>query len=192
MAQDRMNEKQAMILKAARNLIAENGFHGSPASQIAEHAGVGVGTIYRYFDNKDNLVHEVHKEIEIRLEKEVFQDDDSLPVRERFLRIHTKLIHYLIQHPNDCKFLEQFYNSPYGIKKRREEAVKSSKYDTLKKLFDYAKSQQIVKNIHEDILFGLCFGPISFLVKDHFRGFFELNEEHIQMIVESLWNSIRI
>ncbi len=192
MTQDRMNEKQTLILKAARNLIAENGFHGSPASQIAEQAGVGVGTIYRYFENKDNLVHEVHKEIEIRLEKEVFQDDDSLPVRERFIRIYTRLIHYLIQHPNDCKFLEQFYNSPYGIKKRREEAVKSSKYDTLKKLFDYAKSQQIVKDIHEDILFGLCFGPISFLVKDHFRGFFELNEENIQMIVESLWNSIRI
>lgn len=191
MTENKINKKQTAILKAACDLIAENGFHASPASEIAERAGVGVGTIYRYFANKDNLVHEVHKEIEIRLEREVFQDDDSLPVRERFLRIFTKLIYYLIQHPNDYKFLEQFYNSPYGIKKRREEAVKSSKDDSLKKLFDYAKSQQIIKNIHDDMLFGLCVGPISFLLKDHHIGFFVLNKEDIQIIVESLWDSIK-
>jgi len=191
MTQDIMNNKQASILEAARDLIAENGFHASPASQIAEKAGVGVGTMYRYFENKDNLVHEVHKEIETRLEKAIFQEDDSLPVRERFIRTYTRLFNYLIQHPSDYKFLEQFYNSPYGIKKRREEAVKSTKYDSLKNLFNYAKSQQIIKDMNDDMLFGLCFGPISFLLKDHLRGFFELNKENIQMIVECLWDSIK-
>jgi AcrR family transcriptional regulator len=191
MTQDRMNKKQASILEAARDLIAENGFHASPAAQIAEKAGVGVGTMYRYFENKDALVYEVHKEIEFRLHSQVFQDDDSLPVRERFIRIYTRLFNYLIQHPNDYKFLEQFYNSPYGIKKRREEPLGNTKYDLLKKLFVYAKSQQIIKDIHEDILFGLCFGPISFLLKDHLRGFFDLNEDSIQMIVEALWDAIK-
>jgi len=37
---------------AALELIAEHGFHGVPAASIADQAGVGVGTIYRYFENK--------------------------------------------------------------------------------------------------------------------------------------------
>jgi AcrR family transcriptional regulator len=49
-------DKRAALLEAALELFAENGFHGAPTSLIAERAGVGVGTIYRYFKDKDELI----------------------------------------------------------------------------------------------------------------------------------------
>ncbi|MBQ4491867.1 MAG: helix-turn-helix transcriptional regulator, partial [Deltaproteobacteria bacterium] len=52
-------DRRTSILEAALGLIAERGFHGTPAALIAERAGVGVGTIYRYFRDKDELIHAV-------------------------------------------------------------------------------------------------------------------------------------
>ena len=50
------NDKREEIVRAALELIAENGFHGAPMAMIAERARVGAGTIYRYFENKDLLI----------------------------------------------------------------------------------------------------------------------------------------
>ncbi|MGB2851273.1 MAG: helix-turn-helix domain-containing protein [Solirubrobacterales bacterium] len=46
------------ILAAARDLFAERGA-GVEMSEVAERAGVGVGTLYRRFPDKDALVHEL-------------------------------------------------------------------------------------------------------------------------------------
>jgi len=195
MVQEKKRKKQTLILNATIDLIAENGFHASPASQIAERAGVGIGTIYRYFENKDVLIHEVFKYIEKRMIKDVFQhDDDSLPVKERFTLILTKLISYLVEHPNDFNFLEQFYDSPYGIKKRREDSLMNNNdnWNPLKKLLDNAKNRQIIKDMPRDMLCGFFFGPITFMIKDHFVGIIDLNNGNIKMIVEACWDAIKI
>jgi AcrR family transcriptional regulator len=46
---------QRLVLDAARDVLSE---HGTDATMelIASHAGVGVGTVYRHFPNKDALV----------------------------------------------------------------------------------------------------------------------------------------
>ncbi|WP_454727492.1 MULTISPECIES: TetR/AcrR family transcriptional regulator [Cupriavidus] len=44
------------ILEAAGQLFAQGGFAGTSTTKIAERAGVGVGSLYEYFPNKDSLV----------------------------------------------------------------------------------------------------------------------------------------
>jgi len=44
------------VLEAARDVFAARGFD-APTSAIAQRAGVGVGTIYRRYRSKDELVH---------------------------------------------------------------------------------------------------------------------------------------
>ena len=56
-------------MQAALGLIAERGFHATPMAEIAEKAGVAVGTIYRYFNNKDMLITELHQELEEKIMK---------------------------------------------------------------------------------------------------------------------------
>jgi TetR/AcrR family transcriptional regulator, repressor of fatR-cypB operon len=48
--------KREAILNAALQLFTEFGFHGTAMPQVAERAGVGAGTIYRYFTSKEALV----------------------------------------------------------------------------------------------------------------------------------------
>ncbi|HTL33547.1 MAG TPA: TetR/AcrR family transcriptional regulator [Kofleriaceae bacterium] len=44
------------ILEAAEDLIAANGLAGAPLAQIAKKAGVAVGTLYNYFEDRDALI----------------------------------------------------------------------------------------------------------------------------------------
>ena len=48
--------KYQLILQAAVEVFAENGFFQSRVSEIADRAGVADGTIYLYFHNKEELL----------------------------------------------------------------------------------------------------------------------------------------
>lgn len=50
-----MARKREVILKAALAAFLEEGYAGSSVNRIAEDAGVSIKTLYRHFDNKDDL-----------------------------------------------------------------------------------------------------------------------------------------
>ena len=52
----RIAARKKQILQAAAKVFAEKGFHSSTTKEIAEVADVSEGTIYNYFDSKDNLL----------------------------------------------------------------------------------------------------------------------------------------
>ena len=47
--------RREQILQAARQVFAEQGFHGTRMSDIAQATSVSQGTLYHYFRNKDEL-----------------------------------------------------------------------------------------------------------------------------------------
>lgn len=47
----------ARILEAARNVFAHDGIRGARMGKIAEEAGCARATLYRYFPNKESLLH---------------------------------------------------------------------------------------------------------------------------------------
>ncbi|OEF96918.1 TetR family transcriptional regulator [Vulcanibacillus modesticaldus] len=49
-------EKFEAILDAAVKVIAQNGYHNSQVTKIAREARVADGTIYLYFENKDDIL----------------------------------------------------------------------------------------------------------------------------------------
>lgn len=54
--QRRSKDKRDRILKAAVKVFAKNGFYATRVSEVAKAAGVADGTIYLYFDSKDDLL----------------------------------------------------------------------------------------------------------------------------------------
>ena len=50
-----MQAKRDVILAQAIEAFAENGFQNADVQMIAERAGVGYGTVYRYFRTKEEL-----------------------------------------------------------------------------------------------------------------------------------------
>lgn len=52
----RLAARRTLILEAAARLFAEKGFHRTTTRDIAEAADVSEGTLYNYFDNKDQML----------------------------------------------------------------------------------------------------------------------------------------
>jgi AcrR family transcriptional regulator len=52
----RAARRKAEILEAAAKVFAEKGFHRTTTKDIAEAADIAEGTIYNYFDSKDDLL----------------------------------------------------------------------------------------------------------------------------------------
>jgi len=60
--QERMEQNREAILQSARELIAQGGIKDAQIQSIAERAGVSSGLVYRYFDNKSQVLIEVLSE----------------------------------------------------------------------------------------------------------------------------------
>ncbi len=65
--------KRLAILEQAIGAFAELGFRGTDVQMIADRAGVGKGTIYRYFHSKEDLFWATTFEVVLRLEQHTFQ-----------------------------------------------------------------------------------------------------------------------
>jgi len=50
------------IMEAALELFSQRGFHNTTMAQIAQKAGVGVGTLYQHFQGKEELYHSLLEE----------------------------------------------------------------------------------------------------------------------------------
>lgn len=63
------------ILSAAEALVSEGGFRNAGIAQVAERAGIAVGTVYRYFQSKGELFSEVFR---IATQREVDRVEQAL------------------------------------------------------------------------------------------------------------------
>jgi AcrR family transcriptional regulator len=81
------------IVKAARRCFARDGLD-APMEEIARTAGVGVGTVYRHFPTKDELVEALASERFERLRElalEALADDDAWRAFDTFIRKAAKI-----------------------------------------------------------------------------------------------------
>lgn len=187
-------DKREEIVVAALELIAERGFHDAPMAMIAERAGVGAGTIYRYFENKEILIIELYGEIEDLMHR-TLQDGytTEAPFRARFLHLGTTLLRYFIDHPLHYRYLEQFFNSPFGVAVRRDKLLgnREGGCNAFKDLFEQGLAQQVFKAFPLVILFDLAFGPLLAVARDHILGFVELDDAMIARTIEACWDAVR-
>jgi AcrR family transcriptional regulator len=186
-------DKRDGIVRAALELIAEQGFHGAPSAAIADRAGVGAGTIYRHFANKDRLITELYRELEGKIYTKLLKGyTPDKPVRERFLHLGTALLRYFIENPLDFRYLEQFNNSPYGVMHRRNKFLGAThENDIFRTLFQEGVSRQVMKDLPLVLLYALAFGPLMAAARDNILGFVALDQSLVARTIAACWDGIR-
>ncbi len=186
-------DKRNSIMQSALEVIAERGFHDAPIAKIAERAGVAAGTIYRYFENKDMLIIILNRELEEKINERLRKNYPvEQPLRERFTYMIRELLRYFVANPLHFRYMEQYYNSPYGISRRKERlSDESGKRDIARDLFKEGIEQQVLKDLPSLVLAAFTFGPLLSLLRDHIVGFIRLDESLIGRIAEACWDSIK-
>jgi TetR/AcrR family fatty acid metabolism transcriptional regulator len=83
----RGEEKYKMILNAAKQVFAMEGFYNSKVSEIAREAHVADGTIYLYFKNKDDILISLFEEELTRIIKTVKTELENIQdPREKLIK----------------------------------------------------------------------------------------------------------
>lgn len=78
---DLVMRRQEQVLSAATKLFIKKGFHKTTVRDIARESGLGIGPIYDYVKNKEEILFMIHSRILNQiykgLEKSMFGEEDS-------------------------------------------------------------------------------------------------------------------
>lgn len=183
-------DKKTAILNATLKLITERGFHDTPMSVVAEKAGVGAGTIYRYFKNKDALINELYSQLKENMGESMKDNDEAnQPIRERFFNFWNNLYSHFINNPEEFLFLEQYANSPYISKLTKEENEKHYQY--IIDIFADAMEQGSIKEMPIELATTLIYGNVASLVKLQLSRETPLSDKEVKIAVNASWDSIK-
>ncbi len=190
--------KKQVIIEATVTTLAQEGFDRGTTAKIAKFAGVGEGTIYRHFKNKDDLINTAALYTASLLFGPAQQNfDPKTSIREQFNQFCRDFLFIGLDLPLHLTFMEQYSNSPSGIEYRKrtidkvllDQNFKPIMYP-INRILIKGKEQGIVKDIPLQMLIALTMGPIIFILKRSAQGFIELDEELSNRLTESCWDAI--
>lgn len=181
-------DKRSALLRSALELFAEQGFNASSTAHIARHAGVASGTLFFHFQSKEELIHEIFRQVRSKIEADVLATIPAeMPVRERFFRIFTQLLRYFLDNPEEFKFVEQYHYSPFS---ERGDHV-SDKQEPFKDLLLQAREQQLIKDAPLLFLEAVAFGPIAALAKEHANHGTFVDDDIVRLTIEACWDGLK-
>ena len=84
---DPMQDKKERILETALKLFARKGFHSTSMQEIAEESNVAKGSLYTYFQSKDDLLYSIFSKYFRKFQANI-HNIEKLPLdeREKFYR----------------------------------------------------------------------------------------------------------
>lgn len=189
MIENQATDKRFLILETTLDLVTEYGFHATPISLIAQRAGIGAGTIYRYFENKEHLINELFTAIKKRVIKAMLKDyREEGTYKERFKHLWRNLIQYCIEHPKEFQFVEQYRYAPYVSNMTREETFII--LGPIMQFFIESKRAKAMKDLPLYTIIALLYGPIVSLAKLHLDHNQQLTEERIDQASEACWDAV--
>ena len=126
----RVKGKQEIILKSGIGMFIEKGFAKTKVSDIAKDAGIGKGTVYEYFNSKDDLFkgcidYILDNHIEL-LKSEVASHSSAISKLQKFAMIH---FNHMYEKNNVLYYFQKECNDSIGesitklILKYRKESI---------------------------------------------------------------------
>ena len=120
MARPLSEEKRMALLNAAVDTVAELGL-GAPTVKIAKRAGVGDGTLFVYFPNKETLFNQLYLYIKEDLRRAV-QIGTTGSVEERLREFWDRYIEWGIKYPRKYR-ATRYLNASEAVTDETRKAV---------------------------------------------------------------------
>ncbi len=182
--------KREAILNAALQLFTERGFHGTAMPLVAELAGVGAGTIYRYFESKEALVNTLYRDWkEFQLAMILRDVLPQTPLREQFHLYWHRLVAFAMEHPVAFGFLELHFHAPYLDDASR--ALEERGHHALVGFFKECLRQKVSKEAPPEMLGSLVVGAYIGLIKASRAGFIKMTQTIIDQAEACCWEAIK-
>lgn len=157
---------KAKILSAAIKVFAQKGYVNTTMSDVSIHAKVGIGTLYNYFRNKDDLLLNCMKKT---IEDEIQQiQADSEKVVDPMDKLHTFFLHHvelIRSKPYIAKFLVIELRQSEGFYKRNPSFNPMNYYlDYVRGIFNEAMQSGRIRTVDVDALSFMVIGGMDMVM----------------------------
>jgi TetR/AcrR family transcriptional regulator, fatty acid metabolism regulator protein len=159
-------DKKEIIREAAIRTMAQKGFYNTKTSQIAKEASVAVGTIYNYFDSKEDIleyIFAVELKKRYRYLKELNEKDlDFIEKIESFLIRHFKEI---TNNPDIGRILVREKDFPRAKNHDYIAEYLNKLPEMIKVMLDKAIFNAEIRRYNTEIISAFIFGAIQGIVE---------------------------
>jgi len=122
-ARPKSQDKRNAILEAAVRVFAKRGLTAAPTSEISKQAGVAEGTLFTYFETKDDLINALYRELKLELADAMMSGfPRKKSVRVRLRHVWDCYVNWGVANPEQRKVLAQLTVSEVLTKESRDAA----------------------------------------------------------------------
>ena len=183
-----MNKKQKIIITVLE-LVVKQGVHATPMSQIAKEAGVAVGTIYHYFNNKEEIIEEIYTIICKDFGVVMMANVPENGVKKQFEIMWLNLYNYFISNPLAFKFMEFVGVPPIITQEIRDQNIPN--FITVRDFFLAAILNKDFRDINLRLLLQITFGNVISCARLKFKNELEMNSEQINDALKMSWDCVK-
>jgi len=185
----RAKTRKEDIMRAAADLFSKKSYHDVTMDQIAEQVGVAKGTIYLYFESKENLylgiLEHTHETIESILLKEI---EKNAPAPKKLKKVLTLIFQFYSENMDVLRILTR--DETRLIKEHYEftERWRHRRIKLYRKILEKGIKEGSFRTANTElialIIFGLVGSVMFFYPTDKPAG--EIAEEVFSMISEGI------
>lgn len=187
------DEKRRALIRATVHLVNRVGFASCSVSKIAREAGVSASTLYIYFENKEHLIVSAYIDLKLEIGRIMLEGfNQGLPLRESFRTSCRNYYDYVMTHPEEAAFAEQFSSSPYAAQVNMEELEEG--YRPLFAILREGIRKKQIKDVPLEVI-GICiFTPIAKLARYSccIPGCSGKGLEFMDIVFDMAWDAIKL
>ncbi|MBS1625179.1 MAG: TetR/AcrR family transcriptional regulator [Bacteroidetes bacterium] len=121
---DKNTEKRKAIMDACLDLFCEKCYQDTSTASISQKAGVATGTLFLYFENKEELVNELY--LDCKSEMADYMEDgvwEHTTFKARLRHVWDRSLEWKMTNDQKLKFMMQFSSSPTITRMTKEKAM---------------------------------------------------------------------
>ncbi|MEW6326571.1 MAG: TetR/AcrR family transcriptional regulator [Thermodesulfobacteriota bacterium] len=137
-------ESKKIILEAASEVFAERGYSGTTIREVARRAGISIGGIYIYFQNKEELYLELTRD-----QMETFRKHTEMLRDKEALAALKALIEYHLDYAIKNTALISMHIKEYDLEFKKN--LKKTFFDSQERLVTDILKKGVMEGIFKDI-----------------------------------------
>lgn len=182
--------KRQQILEAGIRLFVERGLQGTSMSLLAKEAKVATGSVYNYFESKEQLINEIflyvkQKEAEFLLEN--YHPTDSF--EQRFKDLFNSTIRFML---DNCLYFR--FSHLYGFSSAIEDKTREQLHTTFEpfiNLYLDAYEKGVIRTANVPDVAIQIYGSFSYFIHWQFVNNQPIDDQLINQMVEFAWAAIK-
>lgn len=184
-----MTDKRKNLINAAVALFAEKGIDATSTQSISKQAGVGTGTLFKYFPSKESLISDSYIEVKKNMLDHIFSGlNPEDPIDSILAHVWNRGIDWTLAHTPEHKFMLQIKNSPYA---------KASEHESIRnryQFFQLAVKTAMREGLFEEIpveIAELCFSTFWSMTIEYLQKSGQDPEEARSLMFSLLMKSLK-